>query len=37
MDTLHISPPMGFLGPERDGMLAQLGVKINERDMSTGS
>src|SRR5439155_22252932 len=22
---------MGFLGPEPDGMLAQLGVKINER------
>jgi len=22
---------MGFLGPEREGMLAQLGVKISER------
>jgi glutamate synthase (NADPH/NADH) small chain len=29
---------MGFLGPERDGMLAQLGVKITDRgNVATGA
>jgi glutamate synthase (NADPH/NADH) small chain len=31
MDADLVLLAMGFLGPERDGMLGQLGVKLTER------